>query len=567
MGAGSPSGGEPEAGDRVDVRGDRLEVVHHDRLEVVDDARPRPDDRLDLVRADHLDVVPGQPTTEPAVPVAERRHAPVGERLSWATGLPFHRDDLPDPEGLRRAAERRRSTWVLPLQRRMAATDALCAFVAMGLGLWSLPATSHLWLPGAFVWAVAWLSLLSLVRGYDRHLVGDGPEEFQSVLRAAVLSIAIMGVVAFSLQLLLPRRAVLVAVPATMLLTMLARYVWRRRLHRRRGAGAAMLRTLVVGEPLAVASLSTDLARERHHGLEVVGSCIPVRGPDIDPAAGVDVLGVISQVPQVVVDHTIDAVIVVGSKLTGPSLRRLSWALESTGAELMVAPGLIEVTGPHVSLRPAAGLSLLRVERPSNSSGRLLGKAVLDRVVGVGAALAALPVVLVAALLVRVTSPGPAFYPQRRVGRDGVPFTMWKLRSMVQDADRLRAELAQDNEGDGLLFKMRRDPRITPVGRFLRRFSVDELPQLWNVVKGDMSLVGPRPPLVEEYEQYHDEIHRRLRVRPGLTGLWQVSGRSDLTWDESVRLDLRYVDNWSLAMDLQILWKTARAVVVGSGAY
>ena len=144
---------------------------------------------------------------------------------------------------------------------------------------------------------------------------------------------------------------------------------------------------------------------------------------------------------------------------------------------------------------------------------------------------------------------------------------MLKLRSMVVDADQRREDLLEQNEGDGLMFKMRRDPRITPVGRFLRRFSVDELPQLWNVVRGDMSLVGPRPPLVSEYEHYHDDVHRRLRVRPGLTGLWQVSGRSDLTWEESVRLDLRYVDNWSLAMDLQILWKTARAVLVGSGAY
>ena len=456
---------------------------------------------------------------------------------------------------------------MVPLQRRLVASDVLSALLTMGPALHSLPATRDVALPGAVLWAVAWVSLLHLARGYDRHRIGDGPDEFQSVIRAGVLAVAVMGVVAFSLQLLLPRRAVLIAVPLTVLVTAVARWLWRRRLHRRRGAGAAMVRTLVVGEPLAVAQVTGDLAREKHHGLDVVGACIPVRGPDIDTAAGVDVLGVLSQVPQVVVDHGIDAVIVVGSKLTGPSLRRLSWALESTGAELMVAPGLIEVTGPHVSLRPTAGLSLLRVERPSDRSGRLLGKAVLDRALGLAIALATLPVVGLAALAVRLTSAGPVFYPQQRVGRDGVEFTMLKLRSMVQDADRIREDLLEHNEGDGLLFKMRSDPRITPVGRFLRRFLIDELPQLWNVVRGDMSLVGPRPPLVSEYEQYHDDVHRRLRVRPGLTGLWQVSGRSDLTWEESVRLDLRYVDNWSLAMDLQILWKTARAVLVGSGAY
>ena len=160
------------------------------------------------------------------------------------------------------------------------------------------------------------------------------------------------------------------------------------------------------------------------------------------------------------------------------------------------------------------------------------------------------------------------FFRQTRIGVDGRTFTMFKLRSMVVDAEAQRTEdlLAQSNR-DGLMFKMRRDPRVTRVGGVLRRFSLDELPQLLNVVVGDMSLVGPRPPLQSEYEAYHDAVHRRLRVRPGLTGLWQVSGRADLSWDESVRLDLRYVDNWSIALDMLILWKTARAVIRGSGAY
>jgi len=166
-----------------------------------------------------------------------------------------------------------------------------------------------------------------------------------------------------------------------------------------------------------------------------------------------------------------------------------------------------------------------------------------------------------------VTSRGPAFYRQTRVGVDGREFTIWKIRSMYVDADARRTELLDKNERDGLMFKMARDPRITPVGRVLRRFSLDELPQFYNVVRGDMSLVGPRPPLREEVLEYHDAVHQRLRVKPGITGLWQVSGRSDLPWDEAVRLDLRYVDNWSVTMDLMILWKTFRAVVTGAGAY
>jgi exopolysaccharide biosynthesis polyprenyl glycosylphosphotransferase len=283
--------------------------------------------------------------------------------------------------------------------------------------------------------------------------------------------------------------------------------------------------------------------------------------------ARTNVLGVISEIPQVVVDHEIDAVIVVGARLAGAPLRRLSWALQSTGAELLVAPGLVEVTGPNVSLRPAAGLSLLHVEPPSARHGRLLGKSVLDRVLGTLLLLLAVPLIVAGAVLVKATSRGPAFFSQTRIGLNGVPFTMWKLRSMHVDAEQRRIDLLRFDDRDGLMFKMRRDPRVTPVGRWLRRLSLDELPQLWNVVTGDMSLVGPRPPLRTEYDQYRDAVHRRLRVKPGLTGLWQVSGRADLPWEESIRLDLRYVDNWSVALDLQILWKTARAVVSGSGAY
>jgi lipopolysaccharide/colanic/teichoic acid biosynthesis glycosyltransferase len=207
------------------------------------------------------------------------------------------------------------------------------------------------------------------------------------------------------------------------------------------------------------------------------------------------------------------------------------------------------------------------VESASSRVGRIIGKWLLDRSLGTLLFLASLPVVVAAAIAVSLTSPGGPFYRQTRVGRDGERFTMWKIRTMVANADQLRVEVLAESDRDGLMFKMRRDPRVTPVGRLLRRFSLDELPQLWNVVTGTMSLVGPRPPLPEEYRQYHDQVHRRLRVKPGVTGLWQVSGRADLPWDESIRLDLRYVDNWSLALDLQILWKTLRAVLGGSGAY
>ena len=291
--------------------------------------------------------------------------------------------------------------------------------------------------------------------------------------------------------------------------------------------------------------------------------------PSVDQASDVDglpVVGAIADVPQVAVDRAIDVVVVAGPSLSGGALRRLSWALDRVGAQLVIVPDLVEVTGPRLTVRPAAGLSLLEVE-VAVPRRRILTKALIDRIAGTALLLAAAPLIGAAVLAVRLTSRGPAFYRQTRVGVDGATFTMWKLRSMYVDADARKASLAGQNEGAGVLFKMRHDPRVTPVGRFLRRYSIDELPQLINVVRGDMSLVGPRPPLGEEVARYDDAAHRRLRVKPGLTGLWQVSGRSDLTWDEAMRLDLRYVDNWSVAMDALILWKTARAVFGAAGAY
>ncbi|WP_200942228.1 sugar transferase [Angustibacter sp. Root456] len=416
--------------------------------------------------------------------------------------------------------------------------------------------------------AAMWCTTLWVLRAYDSRRIGQGPEEFSMVGRAAVTMLVALVLGSYLANLVLPRGYVLVAVPVAGLATAVHRYALRRWLHAQRHDGTALLRTLVIGSPSAVDEVVRDLSTVHYHGYDVVGACVPADMTDVEIADDVTVVGTMSDVPQAVIDHEADVVIVAGSGLSNSSLRRLSWALERTGADLVVAPGLIEVAGPRVQVRPAAGLSLLHVESPERHQGRMLAKAVLDRSVGFALFLVALPIIAVSALLVRLTSKGSAFYAQSRMGRDGQPFTMWKLRSMVVDADRMRTDdLLQRSDRDGLMFKMRRDPRVTPVGRVLRRLSLDELPQLWNVVRGDMSLVGPRPPLPSEFAEYHDAVHRRLRVKPGVTGLWQVSGRSDLTWEESIRLDLRYVDNWSVALDLQILWKTARAVVKGSGAY
>ena len=235
--------------------------------------------------------------------------------------------------------------------------------------------------------------------------------------------------------------------------------------------------------------------------------------------------------------------------------------------DLLVSPGIVEVAGPRLSLRRAEGLPMLHVERPVTSGVAYRLKAVIDRVVGLSILVVMSPILLAIALLIKLDDRGPAFFRQERVGDGGQPFTMIKFRSMAVDAEARLAQLASQHDGNETLFKLRKDPRVTRVGAILRKYSIDELPQIFNVVKGQMSLVGPRPPLKSEVDTYEDDAMRRLRVRPGMTGLWQVSGRSDLSWEDSLRLDLWYVDNWSLALDAQILVRTVKAVVRGTGAY
>ena len=253
--------------------------------------------------------------------------------------------------------------------------------------------------------------------------------------------------------------------------------------------------------------------------------------------------------------------------MNGIRLRELAWQLEATGTDMCVAPALLDVAGPRTTIRPVAGLPLLHVDHPELTGAKQAVKAGFDKVVaGLGLLLLS-PLFLLIAARIKVHDGGPVFFRQVRVGKDGRRFRVFKFRTMVVDAERQKARLADSNEGAGALFKMRRDPRVTRPGAWLRRWSLDELPQLINVVIGDMSLVGPRPALPAEVARYHDHMRRRLVVKPGITGLWQVNGRSDLSWEDAVRLDLRYVENWSLALDLQILWKTGSAVFRGNGAY
>ncbi len=455
------------------------------------------------------------------------------------------------------------------------ALDAACATVAGVLGsvVWYdvIAATG----PRPPLWEIllvplVWMPAMMLARTYEERFLWLGVEEYRRVLTASIAVLATVGTVSWALRLEVARGFVVLTLPLATVLTLLARAGHRQWLRRQRQRGHHQRTTILVGPRAAVAALDEQLQRSPHQGYRVIGCCLPTgeQSDTADAFNGLPVMGNVCEVAAVVDRFEVDTVAVLpGPDLHGAALRRLGWELEKTDAELLLAPAVTDVAGPRVHIRPVAGLPLLHMERPELTGIRRFTKEVVDRAAAAVGLLLLAPVLLGIAVAVRLESRGPVFFRQERVGRCGETFTMLKFRSMVQDAPQLVVHLAAADEGNGVLFKMRADPRVTRVGRKLRRYSLDELPQLLNVLRGDMSLVGPRPPLAKEVERYGMDMHRRFLVKPGLTGLWQVSGRSDLSWDDSVRVDVRYVENWSLAFDLMIMWKTIGAVLRGSGAY
>jgi exopolysaccharide biosynthesis polyprenyl glycosylphosphotransferase len=414
---------------------------------------------------------------------------------------------------------------------------------------------------------ILWLTALWLAGGYDIRFIGTGSDEFRKVVNAGVGLTAAVALFSYAVDLQVSRGYVLIALPTTTVLDLFVRYALRKRLHRLRKSGRCMLSVVAVGHELAVADLVTELQRDRYHGLTVVGACL-ARPSESDDVAGVPVYGGLDDVTAAVKSFDADTVAVLACpEMDGVRLRCLAWELEKTGTDLCVSPALLDVAGPRTTIRPTAGLTLLHVDHPQLVGFRLVLKGLFDRCAAAAALVMLAPLITVLAMAIRISDGGPAFFTQVRVGKDGRAFRIYKFRTMVVDAEQRRAQLLASNDSDGVLFKLRKDPRVTAVGAHLRRWSIDELPQLFNVFLGDMSLVGPRPALPDEAEKYAQHVNRRLVVKPGITGLWQVNGRSDLSWEESVRLDLRYVENWSFVLDLQILWKTISVFFSGSGAY
>ena len=407
---------------------------------------------------------------------------------------------------------------------------------------------------------------LALHRAYERRYLFVGTDEYQRVLRGGMALAGATALVSYALDVRLARGYVVLALPVATLACVLLRFAVRKRLHWARARGGCQSRVIVVGHPAAVRAMAAQLGRERYHGFDVVGCCLPGTAPAVPPLP--PVYGTFDEVGAAVRAARADTVIVLSCpELDGVALRRLAWRLERDDIDLIVASALVDVAGTRTTIRPVDGLPMMHVEHARLDGAGWLVKGVVDRL---GAALLlvlASPLLAVLALAVRSGSAGPVLFRQVRVGKDGREFLMYKFRSMRADAEARLAEVGHLNEQDGVLFKVRQDPRVTRAGRWMRRLSLDELPQLVNVLRGQMSLVGPRPPLPREVAGYPADMRRRLAVRPGMTGLWQVSGRSDLSFEEAVRLDLRYVENWSFSLDLVILLRTLAAVCRASGAY
>jgi exopolysaccharide biosynthesis polyprenyl glycosylphosphotransferase len=463
----------------------------------------------------------------------------------------------------------RSATWMRTYLRRAAAADfgvaSVSAAGAVLIRFGIHPPARYVLLSLAL--PPVWLVMVSVFGGYDARFIGTGSDEFRKVLNAGWSLTAGLALASYAANDELSRIYLLSSMPVTILLDLIVRYWRRKRLHRRRSEGLCMSSVVVVGHPAAAVNLINELRRDHYHGLRVVAACL-AGGPRLIEVAGVPVVGDLDDTADVVRRCGADTVAVLSCpEMDGVKLRGLAWELEKTGTDLCVAPALLDVAGPRTTIRPTAGLTLLHVDHPQLSGPPQILKDLVDRCVAAVTLLLLSPLILAVAVAIRLSDHGPALFTQTRVGKGGETFRIYKFRTMVVDAEQRLAELREMNELDGVLFKMRRDPRITPIGARLRKWSIDELPQLFNVLLGEMSLVGPRPPLPDETARYADHVRRRLVVKPGLTGLWQVSGRSDLSWDESVRLDLRYVENWSFALDLQILWKTIVVILRRSGAY
>ncbi|WP_461476532.1 sugar transferase [Microbacterium sp. HJ5] len=470
----------------------------------------------------------------------------------------------------------RRRQWERRHRRRLALTDAaavagaVAATEVLGLAGLSRATTFDPTFRVAVLVGGSWLVLLWLIRSREPAVLGSGATEYTRVAHASGLAFGLLSIIFLVFQLPGLRMQLVVALPLGLLLLVVERWLWRKRLIHERAQGECLSRVIVAGTRDDVEYVIERLVHDSHHGYRVIGATTTDGGEDpihVDGHA-YPVVGTVDRTAAYGRLTGADAIVVASTPHEDRDfVRRLGWELEGSAAELVLCNRLTDVAGPRLSLRPLDGLPLVQVKIPEFEGGMHAIKRGLDICLSL---LALVPIALLApllAVLIKGDSDGPVLFRQQRVGRDGRQFSMLKFRTMTVDAEERREELLVGNEASGPLFKIKRDPRVTRVGRVLRKYSLDELPQFLNVLRGDMSIVGPRPPLPSEATTYDGTACRRLYIKPGITGLWQISGRSDLSWDDSVRLDLRYVENWSLATDLMIMWRTAKVMITPRGAY
>ena len=475
--------------------------------------------------------------------------AAVNDRVGWLGGRP--------------------GSWMRTYVRQVAIADfaaaVVAAIAAAGVRFGVNPNGRYLVL--SLVLPLLWVTAVRVFGGYEWRFLGTGADEFRRVLNAGLSLTGALALISYAVNNELSRVYLIVSMQVIVVLDLVVRFALRKRLHHLRQRGECMSTVVAVGHEMAVSQLISELRREPHHGLQVVAACL-AGDSTVREVAGVPVVGDLDDTASVVRNLSAGTVAVLSCpEMDGMKLRTLAWELEKTGTDLCVAPALLDVAGPRTTVRPTAGLTLLHVDHPQLSGPRQMVKDLFDRCAATFLLVVLTPLMLAIAVAVKLSDKGPALFTQTRVGKDGRQFKIYKFRTMVVNAESLLSEILDKNENDGVIFKIRQDPRITAIGAKLRKSSLDELPQLINVLRGDMSLVGPRPALPQEAAQYADHVRRRLVVKPGLTGMWQVNGRSELSWEETVRLDLRYVENWSFALDLQILWKTFSVIFRGAGAY
>lgn len=537
---------------------------------------------------------PAQPSTGPVAVIRRDSAASPSESSEDASATPLSSESIPgDTPTSHPVSTSPRGDWRLQYVWSMRISDAIAIIITLLLaqlgrfGADGTPGGSDLtwggvnvsyWFVG-IVLGVLWWSWLELRGTRAVRLIGYGMEESREVSTAVMIFFSAVAIFSFALSLPFARGYVLIALPTGLVLLILGRWLLRTRLlHRRRRNRSGMSRTMIVGRQRGVLETTQSLQENMEAGLAPVVAYYP-SGKQPIPAKlhSVEIRNALHQGERPTVAGILEAahhnrvqtlVLTNNSPLSSAEIRHLSWYLADARIRLILNTGLTDIAGPRIHTQQLAGLPLIHVSTPRMSRSRRILKRSMD-ILGSLAALTMLsPIMLVVAIMIKVHDRGPVFFGQERVGLDGSRFKMLKFRSMYTDAEERKAALMADNESQGdVLFKMKNDPRVTKPGRILRRYSLDELPQFVNVLKGEMSLVGPRPPLEVEVDKYEDYVHRRLRVKPGITGLWQVSGRSDLDWDQSVRLDLYYVENWSVLEDILILLRTVKAVFAPSGAY